>query len=357
MEIKVREVSGPGQKSVQEVEQQFVEEQEAKETESVQEEVTEEVAEEVTEEVIEGLKEDDVLSFIKDNYKKDISSIDELFAEKQQEDLPEDVSAFLKYKKETGRDIKDFMKLQVDYDQVDDNKLLQDFYSSTEEDLDSEDISYLIQEKFGFDEDLDDESDIKAKKIAVKRELAKAKKYFNELKETYKIPVESAKGLVNDEELETYNAYKEYVSQSQSIQEENQKKTEFFMKKTDEVFNDEFKGFEFNVGEQSILFSPGEVGDVKSAQSDVNNFISKYIDEKGLIKDPKGYHRALSAAMNPEKMANFFYEKGKADGVGDLSRQSKNVNMDVRSTPQQVSNSGFKVRAVEKKKWQQLQEM
>lgn len=347
MEIKVREVSGPGQKSVQEVEQQFVEEQETQEAEATQEEVAEEVEatqEEVTEE---GLKEDDVLSFIKDNYKKDISSIDDLFAEKQQEELPEDVSAFLKYKKETGRDIKDFMKLQVDYDQVDDNKLLQDFYSSTEEDLDSEDISYLIQEKFGYDEDVDDDSEVKAKKIAIKRELAKAKKYFNELKETYKIPVESAKGLVNDDELETYNAYKEYVSQSQSIQEENQKKTEFFMKKTDEVFNDEFKGFEFNVGEQSILFSPGEVSDVKSAQSDVNNFISKYIDEKGLIKDPKGYHRALSAAMNPEKMANFFYEKGKADGVGDLSRQSKNVNMDVRTTPQQVSTSGFKVRAVE----------
>ena len=347
MEIKVREVSGPGQKSVQEVEQQFVEEQATQEAEATQEEVSEEVQatqEEVTEE---GLKEDDVLSFIKDNYKKDISSIDDLFAEKQQEELPEDVSAFLKYKKETGRDIKDFMKLQVDYDQVDDNKLLQDFYSSTEEDLDSEDISYLIQEKFGYDEDVDDDSEVKAKKIAIKRELAKAKKYFNELKETYKIPVESAKGLVNDDELETYNAYKEYVSQSQSIQEENQKKTEFFMKKTDEVFNDEFKGFEFNVGEQSILFSPGEVSDVKSAQSDVNNFISKYIDEKGLIKDPKGYHRALSAAMNPEKMANFFYEKGKADGVGDLSRQSKNVNMDVRTTPQQVSTSGFKVRAVE----------
>lgn len=347
MEIKVREVSGPGQKSVQEVEQQFVEEQETQEAEATQEEVSEEVQatqEEVTEE---GLKEDDVLSFIKDNYKKDISSIDDLFAQKQQEELPEDVSAFLKYKKETGRDIKDFMKLQVDYDQVDDNKLLQDFYSSTEEDLDSEDISYLIQEKFGYDEDVDDDSEVKAKKIAIKRELAKAKKYFNELKETYKIPVESAKGLVNDDELETYNAYKEYVSQSQSVQEENQKKTEFFMKKTDEVFNDEFKGFEFNIGEQSILFSPGEVSDVKSAQSDVNNFISKYIDEKGLIKDPKGYHRALSAAMNPEKMANFFYEKGKADSVGDLSRQSKNVNMDVRTTPQQVSTSGFKVRAVE----------
>jgi len=344
MEIKVREVSGPGQKSVQEVEEQFVEQQEETQQEEVQEEI---VQEEVQEEEVQGLNEDEVVSFIKDKYKREISSIDDLFAEKQQEDLPEDVSAFLKYKKETGRGIDDFMKLQVDYDKVDDSKLLQDFYASTEEDLDSEDISYLIQEKFGYDEELDDDSDVKAKKIAIKRELAKAKKYFNELKETYKVPVESAKGLVNDDELETYNAYKEYISQSQSVQEENQKKTEFFMKKTDEVFNNEFKGFEFKVGEQSILFSPGEVSDVKSAQSDVNNFISKYIDEKGLIKDPKGYHRALSAAMNPEKMANFFYEKGKADAVGDVSRQSKNVNMEVRSTPQQVTTGGFKVRAVD----------
>ena len=349
MEIKVREVSGPGQKSVQEVEETLmkqVEETVVEDTPVEETSVEDTPVEETSVEDI-GIKEDDILSFIKDKYKKDISSMDDLFADKQQEDLPEDVSAFLKYKKETGRGIKDFMKLQVDYDQVDDSKLLQDFYSSTEEDLDSEDISYLIQEKFGYDEDVDDESDVKAKKIAVKRELAKAKKYFNELKETYKIPVESAKGLVNDEELETYNAYKEYVSQSQSIQEENQKKTEFFMKKTEEVFNNEFKGFEFNIGEQSVLFSPGEVSDVKSAQSDVNNFISKYIDEEGLIKDPKGYHRALSAAMNPEKMANFFYEKGRADAVGDVSRQSKNINMDVRSTPQQVSTSGFKVRAVE----------
>jgi hypothetical protein len=351
MEIKVRAVPGPGEKSLQEVEETLMEQVQedapVEETSIEDTPVQETSVEDTPVETSTEYGEDELRDYIKNRYNREIENIDDLFAEKQQEELPEDVSAFLKYKKETGRDIKDFMKLQVDYDQVDDNKLLQDFYSSTEEDLDSEDISYLIQEKFGYDEDVDDDSDIKAKKIAVKRELAKAKKYFNELKETYKIPVESAKGLVNDDELETYNAYKEYVSQSQSVQEENQKKTEFFMKKTEEVFNDEFKGFEFNVGEQSILFSPGEVSDVKSAQSDVNNFISKYIDEKGLIKDPKGYHRALSAAMNPEKMANFFYEKGKADSVGDLSRQSKNVNMDVRTTPQQVSTSGFKVRAVE----------
>ena len=173
-------------------------------------------------------------------------------------------------------------------------------------------------------------------------------KYFNELKETYKVPVESTGIPVNDEELESYNAYKEYISQSQDVQEVNKKRSEYFQKKTEDLFNDEFKGFEFNIGDQKIKFSPGDTAEVKNVQSDVNNFISKYLDDEGVIKDATGYHKSLSAAMNPDKLAEFFYEKGKSDAVGDVSRQSKNINMDVRSTPQQLSNQeGLKIRAVE----------
>ena len=114
------------------------------------------------------------------------------------------------------------------------------------------------------------------------------------------------------------------------------------------MFNDEFKGFEFKVGDQKMSFSPGDTVEVKKVQSDVNNFISRYLDDQGVIKDAAGYHKALSAAMNPDKLAEFFYEKGKADAVGDVSRQSKNINMDVRQTPQQLKdNSGFKIRAVD----------
>jgi predicted nucleic acid-binding protein len=348
MELKVKEVPGPGQKSVQEVEEQLLEQHEENQTEVV-DNATEAVEEQAVEQSTPKFGEEDVLSFIRDRYNKEINSVDDLFAQRERDaELPEDVSAFLKYKKETGRGIDDFMKLQADYDKMNPDQLLRDYYAATEDDLDSEDIEYLMSEKFSYDEDLDDESEVKQKNITKKRELAKAKKYFNELKETYKVPVGSASVPVNEDELETYNAYKEYISQSQSIQEENQKRSEYFTKKTNDLFNDEFKGFEFVVGDQKMVFAPGDASEIKKIQSDVNNFISKYIDENGMISDHVGYHKALSAALNPDKLAAYFYEKGKSDAVGDVTKKSKNIDMDVRSTPQQMStNQGFKVRAVE----------
>lgn len=341
MELKVKEVSGPGQKSVQEVEKQLLDKHEER-----QDVKTSEV-ENITKEP--QLKEEDVLSFIKDRYNKDISSFDDLLAEREQaRDLPEDVSAFLKYKKETGRGINDFVKLNVDYDNVNEDKLLADYYAATETELDSDDINYMLEERFSYDEDLDDDSEVKQKKIAKKKELAKAKKYFNDLKEMYKVPIESNGSLVDDGEIEAYKAYKEYISQSQSIQEQNQKRAEYFTQKTNELFSDEFKGFEFTVANQKMVFQPGDVSDTKKVQSDINNFISRYLDDDGMVKDHVGYHKALSAALNPDKLATYFYEKGKADAVGDVTKRSKNIDMDPRSTPQQMKTAGeFKIRAVE----------
>jgi hypothetical protein len=348
MEIVVKEVSGPGQKSVQEVEAQLLE--------PAVETVDATVFEPVVEPTLNEIKEEDVLTFIKDRYNKNINSFDDLLAEREKAvELPEDVSAFLKYKKETGRGIEDFMKIQVDYDKVNEDQLLQEFYAQTEGDLDPEDIKYLLSNRFSYDEDLDEDSDVKAKKIAKKRELAKAKKYFNDLKETYKVPVESSGMPIDPEEVEVYNAYKDYISQSQSVQEQNQKKAEYFTKKTEELFSNEFKGFEFNVADQKMVFTPGDVVETKKIQSDINNFISKFLDNEGMVKDHVGYHKALNAAMNPDKLATYFYEKGKADAVGDVSRKSKNIDMDIRSTPKQMTASGeFKIRAVESNSGQGL---
>jgi hypothetical protein len=351
MDIKVKEVEGPGQKSVQEVEEQLLEQHEQEvnnDVDNADENVNNEV--DNTETQTSELSEEDVLSFIKKKYEKEVSSIDDLFAtpETQSEELPEDVSAFLKYKKETGRGIDDFMKLQEDYDKMDPNKLLRDYYAEVENELDQEDIEYLMSEKFSYDEELDDESEVKAKKIAFKKELAKAKKHFNDLKEAYKVPTESVRESANIEESEDYKAYKEYVAKSKSIQEENQKMTEYFQKKTDELFTDDFKGFEFNIGDDKVVFSPGDIAKTKEVQSNINNFISKYVGEDGLITDPVGYHKALNAAMNPDKLANYFYEKGKADAVVGSVKASKNIDMDVRSTPQQMTtNNGLKIRAID----------
>ena len=337
--MKVRELGAEEEKSVQEIEQGLLDKHE-QELNGTQEEVQGEVQGEVQ------LSDDDVLSYIKNKYKSEVSSIDDLFKEKEEVQLPEDVSAFLKYKNETGRGIDDFVKLNKNYDEVNQDKLLADYYAATETELDAEDIEYMLGEKFSYDEELDDESDIRQKKIAKKKELAKAKKHFNDLKETYKIPVESKGGLVSNDEKESYNAYKEYIKQSQSVQEENSKKYEYFQKKTNEIFSDEFKGFEFNVNGEKVLFNAGDPSELKSNQSDINNFISKYLDKDGLISDSSGYHRALNAALNPDKLASFFYEKGKADAVGSVTRQSKNINMSVNSAPQQSAKTGFQVRAL-----------
>jgi hypothetical protein len=339
----VRDLGVSEQKSIQEVEQQLLDQHEEKFNQDVQQEEPIIVNEQPNE-----LKDEDVLSYIKNRYNKEVTSIDELFQKREEtEELPGDVSAYFKYKKETGRGIEDFVKLNRDYSSMDSDSLLAEYYSQTDEDLDSEDIAYMIEDKFSYDEDLDDPKDIKKKELAKKKELVKAKKYFEDSKEAYKIPVESAGGLVSEDEKETYNAYKKYVQDSQSQQEENYRKSEYFQKKTEELFSDDFKGFDFVIGDKTVKFSPGDVKETKKIQSDVSNFISKYIDANGMISDPVGYHRSLAAAMNPEKMATFFYEQGKAEALLDNARKIKNIDMDTRNVPQSISQSGFKVVATE----------
>jgi len=294
------------------------------------------------------LNDEDVLSYIKKRYDKDITTVDELFAEKEaNEELPEDVSAYLKYKKETGRGIEDFYNLQKDYSSMEDDSVLASYYSTTEEGLDAIDIQDIIEDKFSFDEELDEPKDVKKKKLAKKRELAKAKKFLNEQKDKYKIPLESSGGGLSNNQQENLNAYKSYLEESKTIEEQTKKKYDYFLNKTDQVFNSEFKGFEFNVGDNNITFKPGTSEELKNVQSDVNNYINKFMDKQtGLIADPKGYHRSLAVAMNPEKFAQFFYDQGVSATVDNVSRKSKNINMDVRQSAQTITKDGMKIRAV-----------
>lgn len=346
MEFKVKEVEAIEPKSVQEIEQELLDKHEA-ELSGQQEGLAEagelQGGEAQTAEQIAELNEEDVLSFIGKRFGKEIKSLDELAQERQEsEPLPEDVAAYLKYKKETGRGIKDFMKINEDIEAKDPDSLLAEYYASTQEDLDQEDIDFMLKEQFGYDEDLDDESDVKRKKLAKKKELAKAKKYFEEQREKYKAPLESS-GVSSEVDQEALRSYQEYIASAKTAQEENQKRYDWFQKKTDEVFSSEFKGFEFNVGDKSLIFSPAEAAEIKKAQSDISNFIGKFVNKDGLVEDAKGYHKALAVAMNPERFAKFFYEQGMADAVDDLSKKSKNINMDVRSAPQQVNKGGFRV--------------
>jgi hypothetical protein len=177
-----------------------------------------------------------------------------------------------------------------------------------------------------------------------KRELSKAKKFLNDEKDKYKIPLESSGGGLSEDQKEDIDAYKKYVEESKTITEGNKKKYDYFLDKTESVFNNEFKGFEFSIGEKNISFKPGDAQELKNVQSDVNNFVNKFMDNDGLITDPVGYHKALSVAMNPDKFAKHFYEQGVAATVDNVSRKSKNINMDVRQQSQSVSKNGITIR-------------
>ena len=341
MEIKVRSLDVIEPKSVQEVENELIEKHEQSLVESNEGFVEE------PEPVEFNFKDEDVLSYIGKRYNKQINSLDDLVAErKESEPLPEDVAAYLQYKKETGRGFEDFLHLRKDFDSMNPEQLVKDYLTSTQEGLDSEDIEALMDE-YSYDEDLDDESTIKKAKIARKKIIAEAKKYFNNQKEKYKMPLESSMGSVSDEEKEMYESYKQYVSEAKTIEEETNRKRRWFDQKTDEVFSKDFKGFEFNINDKRITFAPGDANELKKIQSTPQNFISKFLDESGMIKDASGYHRSLAIAMNPDKFAKFFYEQGMSDATDDVTRKIKNVNMTERRAPEVGRpTGGMQVKAV-----------
>jgi hypothetical protein len=202
-------------------------------------------------------------------------------------------------------------------------------------------------EDYQYDEDIDDESQIKRIKIATKKAVAEAKKFFNAQKEQYKVPLESSTAFVPEEEKEIYESYKQYTKQAKTIDEENERKRNWFNQKTDEVFNREFKGFEFNVNDKRITFNPGDANELKKAQATPSNFINKFLDEQGLIKDAAGYHRSLAVAMNPERFARFFYEQGQADAIDGTMKGIKNIQMSETKVPQVTKTmDGMQVKAV-----------
>jgi hypothetical protein len=200
---------------------------------------------------------------------------------------------------------------------------------------------------YRFDEEMDDESTIKKAKIAKKKVLAEAKKYFNSQKEKYRVPLESSVVSVSDEEKQLYESYKQYTQQAKTIEEENNRKRQWFDQKTNDVFSQEFKGFEFDINNRKIMFAPGDAAELKKIQANPQNFVSKFLDEQGLIKDAAGYHRSLSIAMNPDKFAKFFYEQGLADATDDVTRKIKNINMSERRAPEVGrASDGMQVKAV-----------
>jgi hypothetical protein len=345
MEFKVKAVEGPETKGVQEMERELVEKHE-KELNAQQEVQSESEDAQPDVQASTELKEEDVLSYIGKRYNRQINSFDELMAERSQaDDMPEDVAAYMKYRKETGRGFEDFLKLNKDYESMEHDDILREYLSATQDGLDADDIESMLED-YRYDEDLDEESKVKKVKIARKKAVAEAKKFFNGQKEKYKVPLESRGAGVSKEDQQEYERYRQYANEAKTIEEQNEQKRAFFSKKTEEVFGSGFKGFEFNVNDKKLMFTPSDVSEMKKNQSNPWNFVSKFLDDNGFITDAAGYHRSLAIAMNPEKFAKFFYEQGLADATDDVMRKTKNINMSERRAPEVTNKGGVQVRAV-----------
>jgi len=294
------------------------------------------------------LDETKVLSFLKTKYNKEVNSIDDLLVQKEATlELPTDVEAFYKYKKETGRGIEDFIKLTRDYEKLDKKDLIAEYLAIQNPELDRSDIEFDIDKKYSFDEEYDDDKEIKSKKIALKKDFSEAIKYFEQQKEQYKVPVVSTEFGSADDKV-AYENFKKQADEAKTLNEKNKAKSDYFVNQTNELFNDKFKGFEFNIDGKSFLFNPEATDKIKENQMNVNNFISSHLNDEGLLKDASSYHKSLMTARHADSLAKYFYEQGKADAITSSARNDKNIDMGgVRKSPEFVEKGGIKVSIVE----------
>jgi len=326
--------------------------EDAVQQENIEEQSQEQAQDEVQEEKIEvekpiELDDSSILNYLKERHNLEVESIDVLknTETKEEQSLPEDIAKFMEYQKNTGRSFDDYARLQQDWTQVDDTSVLREYYRQNKPHLDAEEIDYLINEEFSYDSELDDEKDIKKKKIAYKEELYKARNHFEELKEKYKAPLESREADIPENYKEAFNFYNQYREQTDQETKAQEERSRIFMEKTNTLFSDEFKGFEFNAGDKKQVFKPSDVSKVKEVQSDITNFFNQHLDENGVVKDIQAYHKALYAAQNADAIFKFAYEQGKADATDGLVKETKNIDMNVRENVQ-TESGGTKFRAI-----------
>ena len=258
-------------------------------------------------------------------------------------ELPENVDKLVKFMEETGGTVEDYVKLNKDYSDYGDNELLHEYYKQTKPHLSSDEIKFLIEDNFNVDEEIDEEKDIRRKKLAYKEAVANAKKDLETKKSKYYAEIKQRPGVTQDQQkaMDFFNRYNKQ-------QEEIKREAEKFKKNTNNLFNEEFKGFDYSLGEKKFRYKVNEPSKIAQTQSDINNFIRKFTDKNGNLTDHAGYHKALYAAMNTDKLVQHFYEQGKADGVKDIVQKSKNP---ATEAPRQVASGdvfvgGIKVKSI-----------
>lgn len=257
-------------------------------------------------------------------------------------ELPENVEKLVDFMKETGGTLVDYVRLNADYSNVNDETMLKEYYVHTKPHLDTEEINFLMDDKFAWDEDMDEERDIRKKKLALKEEVAKARNYMEDLKSKYYEEIKLRPG-VTQEQQKAMDFFNRYNKEQDAIKQRHTT----FKDGTNKFFSNDFKGFEFNLGEKRFRYGVNNPGEVASNQSNLSDFIKTFLDEKGNVKDYTGYHKAIYAARNADTIAKHFYEQGKADAVKDVTARSKNITNEAReSNSGDMFINGLKVRAV-----------
>ena len=331
-------------KKFQNQDEEKQEEVQVSDEEKLEQEVDEEsVLQEVTE-VTEATEAQDEQALVVEESSVENSEKPEQ-ALKQDLNLPENIQSLVKFMEETGGSMEDYIRLNADYSTVDNNTLIKEYYKSTKSHLDSEEIDFLIEDKFSYDEDLDEDRDIRKRKLALKEEVAKAKNFLTGLKDKYYEEVKLGSKLTREQQ-EAISFYSEYNKEQSTAGEVQQKQYKQFQQSTNNVFNEEFKGFDFNVGDKKYRYNVKDASNVKDYQSDISNFVKEFLDENDMMKDAKGYHKALYAGKNIDKIVSHFYEQGKADAIKQTTMNAKNIDMSARTIKPVVDASGIKVRVL-----------
>jgi prophage DNA circulation protein len=317
-------------------------------TETIQE-VVEEVSPEQTpvqdEEtpVLEEITDEEV----KEEVEEIVETVEEAVSESEStgKPLPENVQKLMEFMDDTGGDLNDYVKLNQDYSEMDNQTLLYEYYKNTKPHLTVDEINFLMEDQFSYDEEADDERDIRRKKLALKEQVADAKDHLDGLKSKYYEDIKAGSKLTQDQQkaIDFFNRYSE---ESEETQKEADRQKSTFLKKTDQVFSDKFKGFDYKIGEKKFRFNVKNPNEIKETQSNINNFVKKFLNKDNTMKDAAGYHKSLYTAMNADAIANHFYEQGKADALKDSVAKAKNVNMQPRQSHGEIEAGGLKYRVL-----------
>jgi len=310
------------------------------------------VVEEIIETPVEETTETPVVEEITNEVQEEVEEVTEVVeqaiaqSEQTSQALPEDIQKLMFFMEETGGDLTDYVTLNQDFSELDNHTLLTEYYKSTKPHLSQDEIEFVMEDTFSYDEEVDEDREIKRKKLAMKEQVAQAKLHLESVKSKYYEDIKSGAKLTKEQQeaIEYFNTHNEESEKNREIYSQQQ---DAFTNKTNNLFNDKFKGFEYNIGEKKFRFNVKDSAKVKETQSDINNFIKKFLTKENTMKDAAGYHKGLFTAMNPDQVANHFYEQGKADALKESIAKSKNVNMDPRQAySENVNTSGLKVRAL-----------